>query len=368
MAPERRRPPNSPAHLKKTALTLLQVTVTLGLLWFVFHDPVKRAEMADAIEHANPVWLLTGILAYGAVEILTGLRWQLLLRVQGINLGWARMFLLMLIGVFFNFCIPGGTGGDVVKIFYLVKETPGQRGLAMLSVLVDRILGLLGLAILSAGLIGANWRWLTSVPDTMHCVWTAVGILIFTIGGIHFSWIVTRHGLVHKLPARIPGRDKLAELAAAYTVYGKAWRTSLSCIAISIAAHIGHFAVFYCAARALNHDDIRLPTFGQLATIMPIVNILSSMPISIGGLGVREGLFGVFLGQLCGVSGGVAYLISLTGYCLTLFWGLLGGALYVFYRPSEHARLREIRSEVATLEHDVAEQEVAMEIAEEEKR
>ena len=324
--------------------------------------------MADAIMHANPSWLLIGVLAYGLVELLTGVRWQLLLRVQGIQLGWGRMFLLMLIGVFFNFCIPGGTGGDVVKIFYLVKETPGQRALAMLSVLVDRMLGLLGIALLAGILISLRWSWLTSVPQTARYVWTAVGILIFTIGGIHFSWIVTRHGWVHKLPARFPGRDKLGELAMAYTAYGKAWGTSLACIAISIAAHVGHFAVFYSAARALHHDDIRLPTFGELCTIMPIVNVLSSMPISIGGLGVREGLFGVFLGHLCSVSGGVAYVISLTGYCLTLFWGLLGGVLYLFYRPSEHARLKEIRTEVATLEHDVAEQEVALEIAEEEKR
>ena len=46
---------------------------------------------------------------------------------------------------------------------------------------------------------------------------------------------------------------------------------------------------------------------------------------------------------------------------------LIGGGLYLFYRPSEHARLREIRSEVATLEHAVAEEEVALEIAKEEK-
>ncbi len=358
----------SPARLKKAVLTTLQVAVTLGLLWFVFHDPKVRAEMADALTHANPIWILGGVLAYGLVELLTAWRWQLLLRVQGITLSWARVFLLMLIGVFFNFCIPGGTGGDVVKIFYLLKETPGQRGVAMLSVLVDRILGLLGLAVLAGVLMGMRWSWLTSVPETGKFVWPAVGILIFTIGGIHFSWIVTRRGLVHKLPARFPGRDKLAELALAYTLYGKAWRTSLSCIAISVAAHFGFFGVFFCAARALEHDNIRLPTYAELCTIMPIINVLSAMPASIGGLGVREGLFRVFLGHLCGVTDAVANVISLTGYSLTLCWGLLGGAFYLFYRPSEHARLREIRTEVATLEHAVAEEEVAMEIAKEEKR
>ena len=324
--------------------------------------------MARALPHANPLWMLGGILAYGVVELLTALRWQWLLRVQGINLSWARVFLLMLIGVFFNFVIPGGTGGDVVKIFYLLKETPGQRALALLSVLVDRMLGLLGLTLLAGVLIGTRWSWLTSTPDTARWVWAGVIILIFTIGGIHFSWIVTRRGWVHKLPARFPGRDKLADLALAYTLYGRAWRTSINCIAVSIAAHIGYFAVFYCAARSLAHEETRIPSFADLCTIMPIVNVLTAMPISIGGLGVRENLFMVFLGPLCGVNEGVATLSSSIGYFLTLCWGLLGGVLYMFYRPSEHARLREIETEVAALEHTVAEQEVAMEIAEEEKR
>lgn len=370
MAPDgpRGASPTPLFRLKKTALTILQIVVTIGLLWLVFHDPAKRDEMVRALSRANPSWLLSGIAAYGLVELMSAIRWQWLLRVQGIHLSWRRVILLTLIGVFFNFFIPGGTGGDVVKIFYLLKETPGQRSLALISVLVDRILGLIGLALLAGGLIGARWSWLTSVPETARYVWPAVIILIFTIGGIHFSWIVTRRGLVHKLPAKFPGRDKLAELAVAYTLYGRAWRVSLAGIALSMAAHLGFFGVFYCAARALAHEGMRVPTFIEFCTIMPIVNVLSAMPISLGGLGVREGLFQVFLSHLCGVSEAVAVVTSSTGYFLMLCWGVVGGVLYLFYRPSEHARLRDIRSEVATLEHSVAEQEVAMEIAADEKR
>lgn len=324
--------------------------------------------MWQALSHAHVGWILAGILAYGVVELLSAIRWQWLLRVQGIQLSWMRIFTLTLIGVFFNFCIPGGTGGDVVKIFYLIKETPGQKALALISVLVDRIIGMLGLIILSAGLIGLNWSWLNSTPETQKSTWLGVGILIFTMGGIHFSWLVTRRGLVHKLPARFPWRDKLADLAMAYIHYAKAWKVSVAGVFISIVAHIGFFAVFYCAGRALTHQGMDMPTFWELSTIMPIVNVISAMPISLGGLGTREFLFQVFLSKLCGVVDGVPVVISLTGYSLMLFWGLIGGALYLFYRPTEHARMREIRSEVETLEHAMAEEEVAMEIAEEEKR
>jgi uncharacterized membrane protein YbhN (UPF0104 family) len=324
--------------------------------------------MGEALRHANLGWLLAGVAAYGLVEVISAIRWQWLLGVQGIRLSWTRISLLTLVGVFFNYFIPGGTGGDVVKIFYLLKETPGQRTGAVLSVLVDRIIGLLGLALFAGVIISLRWSWLAGSPETARYVWPAIIILFFSAGGVHFAWIVSRHGLIHKLPARLPGRDKLAELALAFTLYGRAWRASLAALAISILAHIGYFTVFYCAAQAFQQEGTRLPSFTDLCTIMPVVNVLAAMPVSLGGLGVREGLFQIFLSRLCGVSEAVAVVISSTGFLLTLVWGLIGGVVYLFYRPSEHARLRDIRTQVATLEHAVAEEEVALEIAEEEKR
>ncbi len=193
----------------------------------------------------------------------------------------------------------------------------------------------------------------------------------FTAGGqgLHGSYIVTRYNWVHKLPARMPGRDKLAELALAYNLYGKAWRPSLAAFGLSIAAHFGYFAVFYCASEALRHNAaIRLPSYTELCVVMPVVNTIAAMPVSLGGLGVREGLFQIFLNQLAGVRETDAVLVSATGYLLTFFWGLVGGVLYLFYRPTDHARLRDMKSEVAALEHTLAEEEVAMEVADDEKR
>src|SRR5207249_9910343 len=99
-----------------------------------------------------PHWIFAGIFAYGIVEILAALRWQILLRVQGVNLTFSRVACLMMIGILFNPLMPGGTGGDVIKIFYLIKETPGKKVQALLAVLMDRLIGLFGL-ILVAGIV-----------------------------------------------------------------------------------------------------------------------------------------------------------------------------------------------------------------------
>ena len=354
--------------MKKTVLTLLQVAVTLGLLWFVFRDPAKRAEMLTTLRGADVRWLLAGAAIYGVVEFLAGLRWVLLLRVQGVTLSLSRTFSLLLIGLFFNFFIPGGTGGDVVKIYYLLKETHSQRTAALLSVLMDRILGRIGLILLAGIIVAWRWDWLMSTPTTAQGVWTTLFILGSAVSGIAFSFAVTGFGLVHLLPARFPGRDRLAELALAYNLYARAWRHSLAGVVLSILAHVGSFGVFFCAAEAFRAEGVIIPSLVDLTAVMPVVNTISAMPISLGGIGIREGLFQVFLGQLCGVSEAVAVLISSTGYLLMLVWGIIGGVIYLLYRPSEHARLRDIRAEVAKAEHRVAEEERAIEIAEQKER
>ncbi len=347
--------------MKRRLLTALQIAITLGILYYVFRDPTKRAEMADSLYRADLTWLLAGFFVYGAIEVIAAVRWQWLLRVQNIDLPWPRVFALVFIGVFFNFCIPGGTGGDVVKIFYLLKETPGRRAQALLSVLVDRIIGVISLAVLAGVLVLTRWQWLTSVPGTSRYVWITVLILASSLGGLHMSYMITKYGWLHRLPARMPGRDKLAELSLAYNLYASAWRPTLGAFAISIAAHFGYFATFYFAGLAYNSPGTRVPTFAEICAIMPIINTLAAMPISLGGLGIREGLFQIFFGQLCGVSDAVAVITSTTGYLLTLGWGLVGGVIYLFYRPSEHARLREMRASVAEFEHQVAAQEIATE-------
>ena len=77
--------------MRKTLLTLLQLAVTGGLLYWVFHDPATRAAMAFALRTADFRWVLAGILAYLVVEIAAAMRWNILLKVQGINLSLPRV-------------------------------------------------------------------------------------------------------------------------------------------------------------------------------------------------------------------------------------------------------------------------------------
>src|SRR4029453_7082130 len=134
---------------------------------------------------------------------------------------------------------------------------------------------------------------------------------------------------------------------------------------LSIVAHIGYFGVFYCAIRALATPSMEIPTLAKFYAIMPIIGTITSLPISIGGVGWREKFVETFRGGLLSASAGVAVAISSMGYLMTLAWGLVGGLIYMFYRPSEHARMKTIRAEVRELQHEIAEEEIALETDEE---
>ena len=138
--------------MKKVVLTIIQLAVTVCLLAWVYHDPKKLAEMRQAITHARVEWLLAGIVSYLIVEAAAAFRWQVLLKVQGIRLTLPRLSGLFLIGMFYNQFLPGGTGGDIIKSYLLLKETPDHKAGALLAVVFDRFIGLVALVVMLAGL------------------------------------------------------------------------------------------------------------------------------------------------------------------------------------------------------------------------
>lgn len=331
--------------MKRALLWLLQLTATVLLLWWVFHDPRKQAALLDAVKEADWRWLLAGIAAYGCFELLAGVRWQILLRVQGVRISWGRMYGLLMVGLFFSLFIPGGTGGDIVKGYYLLKEAPvGRKTAAAMSVVMDRLVGLIGVAAITGTVTYLRWDWLTADPLSKNYIITGLGILGACLLGMLLAGAIAALRLVHRLPERLPGRSFLATLTGAYALYGRAWFATLTAIVIAIAAHGMHYATFVAANQSIEHSGPRKPTTVQLLSAIPVIETMSALPITPGGLGTREKLFDDMLTNLCvdehhdRLSDGVAASISMLGYICIAFWGVVGGFFYLFYRPSRSQR------------------------------
>src|ERR1041385_3491534 len=177
--------------MKKILVTLFQLSVTIGVLYWVYHDPNRRVQMAEAIRNAEYRWVGMGILAYLVVEIAAAFRWHVLLQVQKIRLSIPRLSGLFLIGMFYNQFLPGGTGGDIIKSYYLLKETSDKKAGALLAVVFDRFIGLVALVAITGTLISLRYDFLSQKTDTRRLVWALLFLLGVSIVTLLSTFVIS---------------------------------------------------------------------------------------------------------------------------------------------------------------------------------
>ena len=349
--------------MKRILLTILQLAVTVAMLWWVFHDPAQRAKMWEALHMANYWWVLGGVLAYLTVEVSAALRWQILLRVQKIHLSIPRVSGLFFIGMFYNQFLPGGTGGDIIKSYLLLKETDKKAG-ALLAVVFDRLIGLVALVTITVALVSLRFDWLWNTPVTVETGGITprrlLVLLLFLLGtsltGLIASFVISGFNLFHWLPHKFPGREKMIEISAAYHLYAHHWIATLMAFAASLVAHLATFTTFLCVAYAFR---AAVPVIDFFA-VLPIERTITALPISFAGVGLREQILQVLLSNLCHIDVPVAKLIGTMSFLIILFCSAPGGIVYFFYRPSGekgHVRMREMQQVVAKMEHELSETE-----------
>ena len=342
--------------MKKILVTIFQLSVTIAVLYWVYHDPNRRAQMAEALRNAQYQWVIVGVLSYVLVEIAAAFRWHVLLKVQKIQLSVPRLSGLFLIGMFYNQFLPGGTGGDIIKSYYLLKETSDKKAGALLAVVFDRFIGLVALVAITGTLISLRYNFLAQTTDTRRLLWVLLFLLGASIAALLSTFVISGFNLFHQLPERFPGREKLIEISAAYHLYARHWRATLLAFGASLIAHLATFGTFFCAAYALG---AAVPVVNFFA-VMPIERTISALPISFAGIGLREKVLQIMLNGLCGVPEATAILIGSLSFLIILICCLPGALVYFFYKPSvvvPHVKLREMEQEVVTFEHEISEAE-----------
>ena len=336
--------------MKKTLLTMLQLAVTIGLLWWVFHDPERRREMLGAVKLADWRWLGAGVGVFFLCTIVATARWKILLAVQNIHMTWLRTWQLFMIGMFFNLFMLGSTGGDVVKMFLTMREAKENKAAALLSVFMDRVIGMLALIFLSVGFLYFRYDLLNHAEGSstlLNLLLWLLGAALITILGM---FAVSGLGWVHYLPQWTPLRGRIVEISAACHMYAKGWRLTIWALLISFPLFGMFFTTFYCAARAFTD----LLGVVDIFSVMPIVAVITAIPISVSGIGLRESLFVSLLAPF-GVGAAIATLISITGFLINTLGSLAGGIVFLFYRSSSHEsiNLRDMREEVDQLEDQI---------------
>lgn len=328
----------------------VRTAVTLSIVAYLVYK-VDWASMVSQLARADPAWLLLACLCFGVTYVLAALRWWLLLRVQDIALPVRAVTALTFIGQFFNTFMLGSIGGDIVKAVYLQKYAPNRRTHAMLTIIMDRVLGLV--VLLVGSLLAMPWqmRSMMAMDKTRGAVYGLMIVFGVIVAGAVFIAIVPFHRAtpgLRRLWNRIPHHHVIELVVSGFRQHGVALELTLASVAVAVVLTLGLNLACYCIAVGIGLEV----TYLQLLVIVTVAICVISLPISIGGHGVREGIF-VLMFTAFGVVGAgrvdagqeTAILFSLLFFAIPLVWSVVGAIVYLTFRH-EYPRIdAEIRSE-----------------------
>ena len=330
-------------------------------------------------------WYVPAFLCLGVVPLLGTLRFRLLLLVQGISLRISRLFQLTFLGNFFNNFMLGLTGGDLVKAYYVARETH-KRTEAVITVFLDRIVGMIGLAVLSAAMVAVNfgdpkfrtaavyvWLFLAlafllilvlysrPLRRNMHytvltaaavCVgvvlarrawtlgWSAVANEVFVflaalaLLGLFALLGGFRRLRLERVRAKLAGIKLVREADQTFHVLSQHPAESIIALLMTLVNHLATVVAVFGLARSLGIQV----QFHVFLVFIPVILMIAALPVSMAGWGVQEAVFQMFFASV-GVSATEAITLSFV-YRLSwaVLWSLPGGVVLMLGkdRPSAH--------------------------------
>jgi uncharacterized membrane protein YbhN (UPF0104 family) len=296
---------------------VLRLGLSGALLGYLF-SRLDPGELSSAMADTQAAGWLLAVFLYLFSQITSGIRWATLARPIGFRLGWLRFQQLYFEGMFFSLCLPSSIGGDVVKALRLGGAGRG-RILAACTVVADRVAGLL--AIMLIGLTALAQRTYELEPAE----WLGVGLLlsVATLVGTRIMF-----ALLNWPSGRIPDHHPVAHMLERLLPYHHHPYVFWSAIGWSFVVQ----GLNVLTVMALGHAlGLALPATAYCVAV-PLVSLLSALPISLNGVGVREGGL-VWVLAPYGVSGAQGIALGLLWFSVTVATGLIGGLVYLLGPP-----------------------------------
>jgi uncharacterized protein (TIRG00374 family) len=278
-----------------------------------------------------------GYFLLGMIVVIT--RWWRLLSLAGCPTSWFNACRLTFLGMFFNLVVPGLTGGDLVKGVIVAKENPGRRADALVSVAVDRILGLGVLALIGVMVVllaGDSFQELR-LPLVAFIAVGALGAFLYAKKGLR-----KRLGL-SALVDRLPFAEKLRSIDRAALLYLRHPFEMGVAVVLSAMNHL-LIIVGVCEIGRAFGVTAEMVSLLDFLVLVPVANIVSALPLAPGGWGLGEATFAVLF-EMVGASGAIGVAISVTFRLCQLVLGLIGGMFLLL--PGGKAELREVGEQPA---------------------
>lgn len=319
--------------MKGRTAGLLKAGLSFGLLALLLATVGLRGTL-EAFRGAEARWLLGALALYLIGVPLRAYRWQSLLSTLHVTVPLPRLVSLYFVGTFFNNVLPSGIGGDVVRAYELTKEGV-DTALSASTVLADRATGLL--VLLAVALVSAVFGFRLVSPELAL---TIVAISLGSFAGIGLLlWKDLWRAVSRRLPRlrSLLARKGIEDFYRSLQVYRD--RSISRALFISLIFNILLIAVNYLIALSVG---VRVSLLYFLLFV-PLISFSLILPISLSGLGVREGAYILLFGQ-AGVAAPLALAMSLGFFALNVITGLIGGVIYASQGLSRWAVARELQS------------------------
>ena len=307
---------------------LLKAAVSGLLIWFL----VSRTDLRAVIDQVLSIgadgflWIVLILLALVPVAAF---RWLVIMGGGGKSLNFAGAVRIVMIGNFFNQTLPSSIGGDAVRMWEARRAGLGL-GLSVNSVLLDRFAALIAICLI----IGATSPVTFSLIDDPAARW---GLVTVAVGGLSALGLLL---ILDRMPASLL-RWRLTRGIAALSADGRRVfltpRYATATILTSVVIQVTVAMVVFLIAR-----NLALPvSVLECVVLVPPVMLVTALPISIAGWGVREGAMVTAFGFV-GVAAADALAMSVLFGIATVCMSLPGGVLWLFTKPRRGAGDRPV--------------------------
>jgi uncharacterized protein (TIRG00374 family) len=307
----------------KRMWTVLRIAVGVALIVFL----LWKCNLGRILQHMRNMeisYLALALLIYLIFIIISAWRWQLLLEHKKIAMPFLRTLAVYFISIFFSNVFPTTIGGDVMRIVYGPSTS---RTESLGTVIADRILGFIGLFLFAL-------VWVLYVMIFQR----RIEFLSFTVIGLAILLLLTYFLFSERVYSFFAPwlqkirifrlGERLSNLHRMMTAYGGAWGLLAFCVLQSMAIQALLAIAPLFVLRSMGDFQIGiLPFF----IYVPVINIISMLPVSLNALGVRENAYVLFFSRV-GLDGAVSFTMSLVSFFMFFILSLIGGICFLFYR------------------------------------
>jgi len=302
----------------------LRLAVSAFLLWLV----LRRADVGQilaAIAGVDLRWLGAAFGLHLVGFFLSAWRWQVLLAARGRRVGLFRLGTMILVGSFFNFFLPTTIGGDVVRAGEEAEDSGVSLAESLGVVTTDRLSGVVALLLLALG--GAVMGLEASQERTIFWGSLVLGLVVFGVLALLASGKFLPR-LEKILPPLLAGPvAKVEKMLSVLRELASAPRVAAGVVGISLVFHCNVIVHYIFIARGLG---ITTP-WAHFFVIVPVVLFILQVPLSLNGIGYREGGFALMLGGV-GVGAERAVALAWLDLGMVLFLGVAGGLVFLLFR------------------------------------